>query len=189
TPADTANYIIAGKSVTINVAAAATVTSLALAANRPAPQAPGTSITFTGAAAGGTAPYQYEWWVFDGTTWAVGQQWSASTTFTWTPSVVNSAYNIQVWARSAGNSANAAEKSAGVIYAIQPIATISKVTMAANLPSPQRPGTPVTFTAAASGGAAPYQYKWWLFDGTSWTAVQAWSTAATFTWTPTLANA
>src|SRR5438132_2050352 len=41
--------------------------------------------------------------------------------------------------------------------------------------APQPPGTTVTFTAAATGGTAPYSYKWWVSDGTTWTVVQSWT--------------
>ncbi len=39
------------------------------------------------------------------------------------------------------------------------------LTLTANLASPQVVDTPITFTATAAGGAAPYQYKWWVHNG------------------------
>jgi hypothetical protein len=33
----------------------------------------------------------------------------------------------------------------------------------------------VTFTAAASGGTGTYEYKFWLFDGTSWNLMKDYS--------------
>jgi hypothetical protein len=42
-----------------------------LTANLTAPQPPGTTITFTATASGGTAPYQSKWWFSDGTTWSL----------------------------------------------------------------------------------------------------------------------
>src|SRR5689334_19720493 len=38
--------------------------------------------------------------------------------------------------------------------------------LTSNVPAPQSAGTPITLTAAVSGGAA--QFKWWVFDGTAW---------------------
>jgi hypothetical protein len=163
------------------------LSTLTLGASRPAPQAPGTTVTFTATAGGGVGPYQYKWWLFDGVTWTVAQTWSTTATFTWTPTVANGNYTISVWARSAGNPIDAPEKSAGTVYAILGT-SISGLTLGVDHPTPQPAGTAVTFTAAASGGLAPYQYKWWLFDGTTWTVAQNWSTTPTFTWTPTVAN-
>jgi hypothetical protein len=48
----------------------------------------------------------------------VAQNWSTTPTFTWTPTVANPGYTISVWVRSASNTADAPEKSAGTIYAI-----------------------------------------------------------------------
>src|SRR5207249_11975717 len=51
-----------------------------------------------------------------------------------------------------------------------PPATITSVT--ADKSAPQPPGTTVTFTATATGGKPPYQFKWWVFDGTMWMVAQ-----------------
>ena len=53
---------------------------------------------------------------------------------------------------------------------------------------PQLPGTTVTFTAIAAEGTAPYQFKWWLWDGATWTVLGDWSTGNTLTWTPSTPN-
>jgi hypothetical protein len=55
--------------------------------------------------------------------------------------------------------------------------------------SPQYPGTPITFTATASGGAPPLQYKWFVALGGVWTLGRDWGTSNTFLWTPTTAGA
>jgi hypothetical protein len=47
----------------------------------------------------------------------------------------------------------------------------------------------VYFNAAASGGQAPYEYQYSLWDGSVWTIVRGWQTASTFIWNPTVANA
>jgi hypothetical protein len=75
-----------------------------LTANRVAPQSPGTAVTFTAAGAGGTAPYQYQWRVYDGSKWATKQAWSSNNQFVWTPSTANSVYKVRVVVRGATSS-------------------------------------------------------------------------------------
>jgi hypothetical protein len=94
------------------------ITSLTLTADKTAPQPHGTAITCTAVAGGGTSPYTFKWWLFDGVTWALLQDWTASTTYVWTPLVANPAFSVQVWARSANDLADAAEKWAGLNFAI-----------------------------------------------------------------------
>jgi hypothetical protein len=69
-------------------------------------------VTFTATASGGTAPYQYKWWVFDGATWILTRNWSASNTYAWTPGEVNANYQVGVWVRSLGNTVDNPEGSA-----------------------------------------------------------------------------
>ena len=86
-----------------------TVTNLA--ADKPSPQSLGLAVLFTAAASGGTAPLQFKWWVFDGSVWSVAQDWSTSNSFNWIPAAGGD-YIIGVWARSNGNTADAAENNA-----------------------------------------------------------------------------
>jgi hypothetical protein len=65
---------------------------------------------------------------------------------------------------------------------------LSGVTLTANRPVPQLLGTAVTFTATATGGVEPVEFKWLVFDGVSSTVASEWSTTATFAWTPTTAG-
>jgi hypothetical protein len=82
---------------------AAKVVSLNTTSTLPA--SAGASMTWTAVATGGAAgPLQYEFWVFDGATWQIGQGYSTSNTFTFTPT--SGKYALQVWVRSAGSSAN-----------------------------------------------------------------------------------
>ncbi len=86
---------------TTPVVPALTVTNMV--ANLPSPQPPGATITFSATATGGTAPYQYKWWVANGTTSTLGRDWSTSNTFAWTPSTASPNYLITVWARNASS--------------------------------------------------------------------------------------
>jgi subtilisin family serine protease len=177
------------KSVKFAIASTGAATGLTIAANRSAPQPAGTTITWTATASGGTAPYQYQWLTFDGTTWAMAGTWSTSNTFAWTPVTASNSAAVGVWVRSAGNSANAAEKVASTTFAITAAsATVASATLSANRTAPQPPGTTITWTAVAAGGTAPYQYQWLTYDGTTWAFSGTWTTSNTLAWTPMQAS-
>ncbi len=76
-----------------------------------------------------------------------------------------------------------------VFGALQP--PMTGVTLSADKVAPQLPGTTVTFTAAGTGGVAPYSYKF-LLTSNNWatyTIVQDWSTSPTWAWTAGPPNA
>jgi len=92
-----------------------------------------------------------------------------------------------VWARSAGVTVDAAQTSAQMAYVINtpPPAPVTSVALTPNQPSPQGTGTPITFSAGASGGVGPQQYKFLLQSiGGAAQIVQNWGTATTYAWTP-----
>jgi hypothetical protein len=60
---------------------------------------------------------------------------------------------------------------------------VKRVSLKSNVPSTQAAGTTITLTAAPSGGAAPYQYQWRVFDGKAWSLPTEWSATPTFEWT------
>jgi hypothetical protein len=154
-------------------------------AGTTSPQLLGAALTFTATANGGTAPYQFKWRVFDGA-WSVRSDWGPSNRFSWTPSSARSDYRIEVSVRSAGNTSNDADASATVPFVIDAPAAVKVggASLVSDVASPQPVGTSVRFTTNATGGAAPLQYKWSTFDGSSWTAVTGWTGAATFSWKP-----
>lgn len=172
------------------------VRSIAIGANKVAPQLPGTTVTFTAAPNGGAAPHQYKWWIYeDG--WKPMGGWTNSNTFDWTSATANPGGRVTVWARSAGNTVDQHDASAAMDFVIGggtaptltgPAARTTAVTIAANKTAPQPPDTSVTFSAAPIGGAGPHQYKWWIYED-GWKAVGSWTTSSTFTWTPAAANA
>src|SRR5204862_3067805 len=102
-----------------------------------------------------------------------------------TPAVANPNYQVGVWVRSNGGSAP--EAFAAAPFAIQQPA-VTAVTLAADRTAPQPVGTTIAWAANATGGAAPLQYKWWVFDGLTWNVVRDWAIGNTFAWTPAVAN-
>jgi hypothetical protein len=178
----------------------ARVSAIAITANKIAPQPPGTTIRFTAAPTGGTAPLQYKWWTYDGAWKPVGD-WTSSNTFDWTPTTAYPGGRITVWVRSAANTADEAEASTAMDFVIAGTAVaapapaapapttstrVSGVSIAANKTAPQTPGTTVTFSATPAGGTGPIQYKWWTYDG-AWKPAGDWTTSSTFAWTPAVA--
>jgi hypothetical protein len=165
------------------------LSALALSADRVAPQAPGTTTTFTATPTGGVGPYQYKWLVFDPAApaaWLVRQDWSVSNTFAWTPTVRNTGYRVGVWARSAGDTVDGAEAAASVAFAIIP-STLTGVNVLSDKLTPQAVNTTINLTATLTGGVAGYEFKFLVFDGVAWSTLRDWG-ASTATWTPTVAN-
>ncbi|HYE87262.1 MAG TPA: hypothetical protein VEA16_12965, partial [Vicinamibacterales bacterium] len=110
----------------------------------------------------------------------------SSNSYTWTPSAGGANYRVSVWARSGGSTEIYEAVNEGyyqITGAPAPPARVTGVSLAANLPSPQPANTSITWTATAAGGVSP-QFKWILFDGSSWVTVREWSPATTFVWTP-----
>ncbi len=144
---------------TTPVIPALTVTNMV--ANRPSPQPPGTTITFSATATGGTAPYQYKWWVANGTTSTLGRDWSTSNTFAWTPSTASPNYLITVWARNASSTIDSFDNPLAklslsfVIGSATAAATVSSVSPNSG---PIGGGTSVTITGTnfASGATVTF---------------------------------
>ena len=160
--------------------------------NLPGPQEPGTSVELTAFATGGTGSYQYKFFQFDGTQWSVIRDWGTSSSFTWTPTVPGD-YRVGVWARAANSSADApgsADAAASMSYPIGMHAPLTITDVTHDPAHPQLVNTPITLTAAATNiqHNAVVEYKWWEYDGTTWTVYQDWSTSNTCVWTPDEVN-
>ena len=65
---------------------------------------------------------------------------------------------------------------------------LAVTSLTSNVASPQVVGAAVTFTAAAANGLAPYQYRWSVHNGSSWSVVRQWAAGPTYTWTPAQTN-
>jgi hypothetical protein len=78
-----------------------------LISDREPPQFNGTPVVFTATAAGAALMYEFQFSVFDGTTWKVVREWSSNPQLSWTPTAPNSNYQILVRARAGRNLAAA----------------------------------------------------------------------------------
>ena len=154
-------------------------TSVQLVASQPGPYAEGTPVTFV-AAASGSAGYQYRFWLFDGDEWTIVRDYGPDGVYVLPGSTDPGTYTVGVWVRT--NTASEAMQAQAfqdivVRGAAGPPATA--VDLASSLPSPQLAGTSVRFTAAAQGSSG-YQYRFWLYDGVTWTIAREYSSDPTW---------
>ena len=179
---------------TTTVGAPLALTSVSIDQSSPKPV--GTRVVFTANAVGGIPPYQYKWFVGNTQSSTVMRDWSTDATFAWTPTIAGS-YQITAWVRNANTNADApANGSSSLIvpFTIDAPAVVSPTVVTpltmfaptASLPSPQRLGTTIQFTARAYGGVSPVQFRWLVSNGQGWQIQQNWSTSSTFTYTPTI---
>jgi hypothetical protein len=143
----------------------------------------------------------------NGSEWDVVKNWSDANTFKWTPVFANPRYRVAVWVRGAGSSVDDFDATTEAAFAIDevpspgtcapaaesqgtsaPVQPVSTVTLSANPSPPQRPGTTIDWTAAATGGGTGRQYKWFVYDGSQWKLAAPWSTSDTLQWTPLIPN-
>jgi hypothetical protein len=147
----------------------------------------GAPVTFTAVASGGSGSYQYKFLLrAPGSTLQTVQDYSASTTWTWpTTGLAPGSYQVVVYARNVG-STKSYETFNSINSYLLTIPPAASVTLTPAPASPAIVGTPITFTAVASGGSGSYQYKFLLkAPGGTLHTVQDYSATATWTWPTT----
>jgi hypothetical protein len=165
-----------------------TISVSAFLADKAFPVSANQPITWRAFAIGGNGPFEYEFWVYDGLNWTLGQGYLPSNTFVWTPPGAGT-YLLQVWARHIGSSAAFDDWKSSGFFSLTGAAPVAVTSLTANTAFPVSFGTPITWTATATGGTAPLQYQFWrLRQGVGWTMVQDYSPSNTFTWTPGVAE-
>ncbi|HZR54325.1 MAG TPA: PKD domain-containing protein [Streptosporangiaceae bacterium] len=138
------------------------------------------SVSFTGSATGGTAPYSYSWNFGDGSSSTAqnpSHTYSSAGTFTATLTVTDSSSP----AKTATATATVTVSAVGNPLA----ATASAVPTSGQIP------LGVAFTGTATGGNPPYSYSWNFGDGSSSTAQNpshTYSAAGTYTATLTVTD-
>jgi hypothetical protein len=79
---------------------------MSVVSNVALPVAAGTSVTWTAAASGGTAPLEYQFWRDDGTGWFLVQDYGAASAYSWSTSgSAAGQHNLLVRVRSTGSAA------------------------------------------------------------------------------------
>src|SRR5438093_2399324 len=117
----------------------------------------GQTVSFTGSASGGTAPYNYAWNFGDSST---GSGSSASHVYQ-----TAGVYTVVLTVTDAAGHAASATNTVTVTLPLSASFTYS--------PSNPAPLTNIQFTATATGGTAPYNYSWDFGDGTTGTGASA----------------
>ena len=139
----------------------------------------GASVKLTGAASGGTTPYQFAYVVKSPSgSWTVLKDYSTATSHTWTPASTGT-YTVQIKAKDSAGQVEVSSFTLKVnsTAALTNNSKISATTIAK--------GTAVKMTGAASGGTTPYKYAYVVqAPNGNWTVLKDYSTATTHTWTP-----
>ncbi len=160
------------------------LTGVTVQASPASPQMVDMPITFTATATGGTN-VQYQFWLYNPSAnqaWSLLQAYSPVATCPWTPSVPG----VYLLSATARDGITGTEVNAMLWYAVLTCAPLTAVSVTPSLPSPQAAGTPITFTATATGGMS-VQYQFWLYNPNAtpaWSCLQAYSTLDTCNWTP-----
>jgi hypothetical protein len=178
--------------VAVNVSNVSPVTGATLRTSVTTPAIYGTPIQFIATASGGISSLEYQFWRYSYPmgTWTIVRPYEPIPTYTWTPSSADAGtYIFAVWIRSTGAPGlYEAYADFGLLTVTSiPPATITSVTSST---SRATVGTPITWTAAATGGNAPLSYEFWryCFASPGWVLAQPYGTSASHTWTPQAAD-
>jgi hypothetical protein len=160
-----------------------------LTTNALFPVAPGSMVDWTADVADPTANVEYAFWVYSVATgsWSLGKPYGVDRAFRWIPASTGS-YYLQAWARRVGSSVSyEVYRSTNELVVSQGPAQL--VSLTSNVSLPTTFGTPITWTAAASGGTAgPLQYQFWRWSSTGWVIARDYSPVNSYTWTPTASD-
>ena len=178
-----------GTVATLDKAGAVTVSAaLPLTVTKATPgktsAAPGEAVTWTAAASGGTAPYRYCFYVFkDGAVKERGS-YGAANAYTCTLTETGT-WTVRVYVKDASGTVATLDKAGAVTVSAALPLTVSG---AAPNTTSARPGDPITWTASASGGKAPFQYCIYVFRNGKVCDRGTYGAACTHTYTPTEAG-
>lgn len=148
----------------------------AVQADRSSPQPPNGPINIS-VTSNSTGEALYRFWIYDGWSWRIVQDYSKQSTYRWIP---ERAGTYRIWVDGkALNSRNDYDSYKEIIYSVNNVTTGVTFDKAA----PQPSNSKIKITAKATGTNSPL-FKFWIYDGWNWKVVQDYSTSAEFSWTP-----
>ena len=144
--------------------------------DKSSPQLVNTPITISPDAIG-TGELQYKFWIHDGVSWSIPQDFSTKNYYKWTPV---KAGNYRLWVD--------VKDSTGAMVSKEIYYTINEQQLGigeikTSKPSPQPANTTIRISPDAVG-TGELQYKFWIHDGTKWDIPQDFSTKDYYDWTP-----
>jgi len=158
----------------------------ALVPSGTSPSPTGQPLSWTAVASSGVAlEYQFARYSQATSAWTTVQPYSTSNTLTWTPgSTEEGTYAIMVWVRPVGSTLTYQSYRSTGMFSVSN--TIKVGLLEPDVALPSSTGRTITWTAKAIGGPAPLQYQFWRFQESTgtWTIVQPFGAATTYSWTP-----
>lgn len=154
----------------------------------PASPVTGSVVTFTANCSGGVAPLQYDFWLYNVATssFVTSSGYRTNTSWSWTPSPSQTGtWSVGVWVKNANSTALYDTIVSTPNFTVRaPVLSCTSVSVSP--PTPVRYGTTLSFTANCTGGVAPLQYQFWLYNVTtqSFVFTTGYSTSKTWSWTP-----
>ena len=108
---------------------------------------------------------------------------NTNNTFDWTPGA-SGTFALQAWARRAGSgSAYDVWRGTDYLDVFSSPARMKSLTVDTTFPATT--GTPITWTATASGGTSTLEYRFVIYNAsTGWRVLREYSPSRTATWTP-----
>jgi hypothetical protein len=156
-------------------------TSTRFSTDKASPQGTGSTIVLTGTSTcPGTPVYRF-WTQAPNGRWTVVQDYSPTSTFSWSGTGLAGVYGLEVDVRDQGGT-DTYEKAYSTTFTI---AGCTSAGLSANPASPQKAGTQVVLTGSATCPGTP-EYRFWVkAPGGNWQIKQDYSSSSTFSWNTT----
>jgi hypothetical protein len=163
---------------------------LQLTADKVFPVAPMVNVRWTAEVPDSTVSLEYSFFLYDRSkgTWSIARPYNTNNTFDWTPGATGT-FALQAWARRAGSS-SAYDVWRGTDY-LDVFSSPARIkSLTADTTFPTTTGTPITWTATASGGTSALEYRFVIYNAsTGWRVLREYSQTRTVTWTPSASEA